>query len=110
MAEAMLLGKPVIATAFSGNVDFTKSDNSYLVDFTKVPLKSGDYIFWQGQYWAEPSVEDAAAQMRACYDETIRGTNKQKIANGRDLVADIYSVEALVNVLKKVIPSLPEPM
>ena len=32
MAEAMLLGKPVIATAYSSNLDFMTRDNSLLVD------------------------------------------------------------------------------
>src|SRR5437773_750002 len=32
MAEAMLMGKPVIGTAYSGNLDFMTPDNSLLVD------------------------------------------------------------------------------
>src|SRR3712207_9035191 len=31
MADAMALGKPVIATGYSGNVDFMREDNSWLV-------------------------------------------------------------------------------
>ena len=33
MAEAMGLGKPVIATGYSGNLDFMTPENSYLVDY-----------------------------------------------------------------------------
>ena len=33
MAEAMAVGKPVIATRYSGNVDFMNDENSYLVDY-----------------------------------------------------------------------------
>src|SRR5213075_3478239 len=29
IAEAMALGKPVIATGYSGNIEFTNEDNSY---------------------------------------------------------------------------------
>jgi hypothetical protein len=36
--QAMRLGKPVISTAYSGNVDFMTADNSYLVDYREVPL------------------------------------------------------------------------
>ena len=32
IAQSMLLGKPVIATNYSGNTDFTRPDNSCLVD------------------------------------------------------------------------------
>ena len=31
MAEAMLAGKPVIATGYSGNLEFMNDDNSFLV-------------------------------------------------------------------------------
>ena len=34
LAEAMALGKPVIATGFSGNTDFMTPANSYLVDWS----------------------------------------------------------------------------
>ena len=33
LAESMALGKPVIATGFSGNTDFMTPANSYLVDW-----------------------------------------------------------------------------
>ncbi len=33
MAEAMALGKPVIATAYAGNMDFMTEENSYLVPY-----------------------------------------------------------------------------
>ena len=36
MAEAMLLGKPVIATRYSGNLDFMDDQNSLLVDYKLV--------------------------------------------------------------------------
>src|SRR5436305_7216483 len=39
LAEAMLLGKPVIATNYSGNLDFMTPATSRLVDYRLVPLK-----------------------------------------------------------------------
>jgi glycosyltransferase involved in cell wall biosynthesis len=36
MAEAMYLGKPTIATGYSGNIDFMNVSNSYLLDFSMV--------------------------------------------------------------------------
>ncbi|MGH9582417.1 MAG: glycosyltransferase, partial [Bryobacteraceae bacterium] len=64
IAEAMYLGKPVIATNYSGNVDFTKQDNSCLVDYRLVPVKPGEYLFPEGQVWADPNVDQAAMYMR----------------------------------------------
>ena len=41
MAEAMSLGKPVIATRYAGNLDFMTADNSLLVDYRLVPIGAG---------------------------------------------------------------------
>ena len=41
MAEAMCLGKPVIATGYSGNLDFMTPSNSLLVDYRMVPIGPG---------------------------------------------------------------------
>ena len=41
MAEAMALGKPVIATGYSGNLHFMTPENSYLVDFARVRCRAG---------------------------------------------------------------------
>lgn len=64
IAEAMLLGKPVIVTGYSGNMAFTNEDNALLVRYVMAPLRSGDYPFGAGQEWAEPDVSHAARQMR----------------------------------------------
>lgn len=64
MAEAMLLGKPVIATNYSGNLDFMRPDNSCLVRCSMVPVNKGDYIFEQGQLWADPDIIHAAEWMQ----------------------------------------------
>ncbi|MBP0484482.1 glycosyltransferase [Sagittula salina] len=66
MIEAMNLGVPVLATAFSGNMDFCDADTCWLVDYELTRLKPDDYIFvTPGQTWAEPDIDHAARQMRA---------------------------------------------
>jgi len=69
MAECMYLGKPVIATAYSGNLDFMDRDNSLLVDYKMIPLRDGDYPCWQGQQWADADVTHAARLMRRVFDD-----------------------------------------
>jgi glycosyltransferase involved in cell wall biosynthesis len=64
MAEAMAIGKPVIATGYSGNVDFMNRENSYLVDFTIGRVGAECEIYPPDGEWAEPSIEHAAALMR----------------------------------------------
>jgi glycosyltransferase involved in cell wall biosynthesis len=69
LAESMRLGKPVIATAWSGNVDFMNERNSLLVDYELVPVKPGQYSHTLGQRWAEANIEQAAICMRRLVDE-----------------------------------------
>ncbi|MCZ2341448.1 MAG: glycosyltransferase [Bacteroidales bacterium] len=79
LAEAMLLGKPVIATGYSGNLDFMNHENSYLVDYYRTPIVTNDPPYHSGFVWAEPSVEHAAKLMRRVYerrDESDRIGNR----------------------------------
>ncbi len=64
LAEAMLLGKPVVATGYSGNLAFMSAANSCLVDYRLVPVREGEYPFGAGQSWAEPDIAGAAAWLR----------------------------------------------
>jgi|GEM_PF-764836 len=68
MAEAMLLGRPVIATGYSGNTDFMDSGNSLLVDYRLVPLARDYPPYAAGAHWAEPSLDHAARLMRQVYE------------------------------------------
>ena len=70
MAEFMLLGKPVIATNYSGNVDFMNTSNSLLVDYDLVPV--GTLPPYDSEHrWAEPSLEHAALLMRRLYETEV---------------------------------------
>lgn len=68
MAECMQLGKPVIATGWSGNMEFMNAGNSLLVDYRLVPVQPGQYPHAQGQRWAEPDVAHAAVLMQQVVD------------------------------------------
>ncbi|MCW3067361.1 MAG: hypothetical protein JWN32_4533, partial [Solirubrobacterales bacterium] len=69
LAEAMWLGKPVIATGYSGNVDYMTPENSYLVDHRLVPIGEGHDPYPATGTWAEPDVEHAARLMREVFDD-----------------------------------------
>lgn len=69
LAEAMLLGKPTIATNYSGNTAFMTPANSVLVDFERVEIATSGPIYKAGNRWADPSVEHAAAAMRRLFDD-----------------------------------------
>ncbi len=93
LAEAMFLGKPVIATAYSGNMDFTTFDNSFLVGYRLKPVGKLNEPYDEDALWADPSVEQAAQQMRI-----IAGNPQicQRVAvAGQELVRRRLSPEAV---------------
>jgi glycosyltransferase involved in cell wall biosynthesis/SAM-dependent methyltransferase len=84
MAEAMYFERPVIATAYSGNLDFMTEENSYLVEhsMTKIGPDAGPYP--AGAEWAEPDCEQAARLMRQVFDQPDAAAER-----GRRAAADI---------------------
>lgn len=68
MAEAMALGKPVIATGYSGNMDFMSPQDACVVGFSLVDVPADAYPHWQNQRWADPDVAQAARYMHALAD------------------------------------------
>lgn len=68
MAEAMALGTPVVATAYSGNLDFMDDDSALLVPATEILIGPGHLYPAEGS-WADPDLEVAAAQLRRLYDD-----------------------------------------
>ena len=67
MAEAMLMGRPVIATGWSANMEFCKEGSAFLVPYRLVPVKPDEY-FTSMKEWAEADVDAAATILRRCYD------------------------------------------
>jgi hypothetical protein len=67
LAEAMAIGKPVIGTNYSGNIDFMTSENSYLVDYTIGRVGPDCEIYPPEGEWADPSIDHGAQLMRQVY-------------------------------------------
>ena len=73
MAESMYLGKPVIATAYSGNMEFMNAENACLVPYELIPVAAGEYPYHRGQWWAQPDISAAAAWMvRLVHEPDLR--------------------------------------
>jgi len=64
MAEAMMCGKPVIATGYSGNLDFMASTDSFLVPFRTVAIDRTHGPYKAGYHWADPDLDYACDLMR----------------------------------------------
>ena len=68
MAEAMALGKPTIATGYSGNLEFMTRENSYLVGWSEATVPADCRPYREGNKWAEPDLDEAAALLRRVYE------------------------------------------
>ena len=64
LAEAMALGKPVIATAYSGNMDFMTNENSLLIPYSLVNVGDNAEGYPSHSSWAEPDHVQAVAAMQ----------------------------------------------
>lgn len=88
-AEAMLLGKPAIATDYSGTKDFIDSTTGFPVNYRLISVKENEYPFWQSQQWADPDVEHAAWLMRKIVAD-LTHTKKVSLA-GKQKILTEYS-------------------
>jgi len=92
MAEAMAIGKPVIGTGYSGNVDFMNADNSYLVDYTIGRVGPDCEIYPPEGEWADPSVAHGAELMRRVHGD--RDQAARIGARAREDIARLLSPQA----------------
>jgi len=114
LAEAMLLNKPVIATGYSGNMDFMNDENSYLCSYSLIPIGKGSDPYPANGIWAEPNIQHAAELMR--YVEENREEAFLKACKGRDFIKTYHSFKRVGELISQrlssiqlPIPSNPEP-
>lgn len=99
LAEAMWLGKPVIATGFSGNLDYMTEENSRLVDHTLVQIGPGHDPYPPEGQWADPDTEHAARLMRAAFDDP--DSARALGARGRDDIRASHSFQTAGRIMAR---------
>lgn len=65
IADAMALGVPVLATAYSGNLAYADADDCWLVAATETLVGPGHFPYESAARWAEPDLESASHLMTA---------------------------------------------
>ena len=105
MAEAMALGKPVVATGYSGNLHFMTPENSYLVDYARVPVPRGCEPYPTTASWADPNLDQAAGYFREIFerpDETARRARKgqQDILERHNRETSARAISARVQAIR----------
>lgn len=91
MAEAMYLGRPVIATGYSGNMDFMNSKNSFPVKYEVTKIKETIGPYQKGMLWAEPDINDAARKMKYVFENQIKSKKVAQV--GQNYVQTYLSAE-----------------
>ena len=99
LAECMAHGKPVVATGFSGNLDFMTEENSFLAPWKRVRVRKGEYIHPEKQYWAEPDRDYFVETMRRLASDPRLGSVVGQTA--RADIARRLSPKAIGGMIKK---------
>ena len=108
IAEAMAMGKAVIATNWGGNTDFIDSNNSFPVDYNLVKLKENYGPYRKGEVWAEPSKSSATKLMSSVVDSNLQQNfqiNKEAKRSALNILSIQNVRELIVNRLKYCSPN-----
>lgn len=97
MAEAMLLGIPVIATNWSANTEFMNSEVVCLVKANLIELQENFGPFKKGRRWAEPDIEQAAKFMQKLINDA-KYYNILSL-NAKKFISNKLSKDKVINVV-----------
>jgi glycosyltransferase involved in cell wall biosynthesis len=104
LAEAMALGRPVVATGYSGNLDFMTERNSYLVAHEMGPVGPGSSPYPPEAEWAEPDIDHAARLMREVFENQEAACRRGE--QGAREIAVSHSLEAAGRSMTRRLDSL----
>ena len=98
-AEAMALGKAVMATHWSGNVDYMRQDNCVGINYQLVTIEQDYGPYKKGQVWAEPDLTQAAQAM-----QQLAGNHEwaqQLGMKGKETIENEFSPSAVGAMMRK---------
>lgn len=106
MSEAMALGVPVIATGYSGNMDFMSDDVAVLVPWEYCDVGPEAWPYPESSRWADPQLDAASNAMREMFlDEQKR----ERIGEaGRQFLVENFSPEACGTRMRDRLQSIAE--
>jgi len=99
LAEAMAAELPVVATGYSGNLDFMSTGSAELIPYklTKISKTEGDYR--AGELWAEPDLDAAAKAIRNLAENA--DYRKQLAKSGRKAVESNLNITKISNIVRE---------
>jgi glycosyltransferase involved in cell wall biosynthesis len=93
LAEAMALCKPVVATAFGGNMEFMSEMNSYPVAWAPAFVGDGVEHYPVNASWAEPDIEHAARLLQVVHRDPEGA--RRRAQHGRQDVQALLAPEVV---------------
>lgn len=98
LAEAMHLGKPTIATNYSGNTEFMRHNNSFLINSKSSYIENPDNNFCSKTLWANPLFSDAVEKLKTVYETPDLRTTKA--SNAKLFIKEKLSFHAIGTIIK----------
>jgi glycosyltransferase involved in cell wall biosynthesis len=106
LAEAMAAGKAVVATAWSGNMDFMDTDTAALVPYKLVPVHDPQGLY-SGGVWAEADVEAAGQALVQLIDD---GERRAALgARAKAAIRERLDTPAVAAILRDALQATPTP-
>jgi len=65
--EAIENNKKIVATSYSGNVDFINYKNVIPISYKLIDVKMGEYPYFKNCKWAEPNIDEASKALKKVY-------------------------------------------
>jgi glycosyltransferase involved in cell wall biosynthesis len=104
IAEAMALGKPVIATGYSGNLEFMTAENSYVVPARRCEVGPEREPYPADSHWSEPDAEAAARLLRHVYEQPADAHARGRCA--AQVIRCLYSPAMAGNIIANRLASI----
>lgn len=104
LARAIMARKPVVATGYSGNLDFMPSDYPFLVEWDRTLVGHDAYPYEPASHWAEPRTEHAAQLMRRIFEHPE--VAKVEADRFHDRLSKSHSLGNCVNVVSSLLDNL----
>lgn len=110
MAEAMLLGKAVIATAYSGNMDFMNAESAILINYEMVPVNDPQGIYGgTDQFWADPDIVQASQWLqRLAADPELRVSYARKAREQAERIFNLNTFRIAIGEIEGLITTQDE--
>lgn len=93
LAEAMFLKKTVIATNYSGNLDFMNESNSFLVPYKLVKIEKNAGPYKRGNHWAEADITLTVEIMKKVFKDHDQSYLRDMKERANADIIRLYSVK-----------------